>query len=185
MELANIPFSTFPQNGLVWGTEPSPAGLDLGDPASPGSSVLQPDTPYILSIVPIEFSIRDVGTVNSAYPAGTRVATQGFVVPIGLLSATLSTSMVNATTDSTMAVIVARDVGATISLAGSSDILLVHFCEQGLSHSMRSGVGFADDIAPKYGSNDKIAIYVVSSGTGFANNRTSASVILRYFPLPI
>jgi len=62
------------------------------------------------------------------------------------------------------------------------DALVEHVCEQGLGHSFRSGVGFADDIAPKFGSNEQIAIYVVSSGTGAAGSASTSIVTLRYFP---
>jgi hypothetical protein len=62
------------------------------------------------------------------------------------------------------------------------DALVEHVCEQGLGHSFRSGVGFADDIAPQFGSNEQIAIYVVSSGTGAAGSVSTSIVTLRYFP---
>lgn len=186
MELPNLAHQPWPRFGLNWGTEPSPAGLDLGDPASPSSSAAQPGLMPVLSITNIAFGVRyNTGTINTAYPIAVRVASQGFVVPIGLLSASLSSSMVNATSDSTLAVLIARDVGPQISLSGSSDILVIHFCEQGLSHSMRSGVGFADDLAPKYGSGQNIALYICAYGTGYANNLVSVEAILRYFPLPV
>jgi hypothetical protein len=101
---------------------------------------------------------------------------------IGLLSASLSTSIVNATSDTPYIIIVACDVGPNMNVLAGVDALVEHVCEQGLGHSFRSGVGFADDIAPKYGSGVNIAIYVVSSGTGAAGSVSTSIVTLRYFP---
>jgi len=167
MSYRNLIHQPFPQRGLRWGTEPTSQ-----QSGSPGQAN---------AIIPVTFGARVVGAAGT-YPIANRVATQSFTMAIGLLSASLSTSIVNATSDTPYAIIVARDVGPNMNILAGVDALVEHVCEQGLGHSFRSGVGFADDIAPKFGSNEQIAIYVVSSGTGAAGSASTSIVTLRYFP---
>lgn len=184
MERGNLPYPTFPRNGLVWGTDP---GAAAGAPAPATSDATPSATPApmvrpVRSIVSISFGGRVSGLAGT-YPIANRVATQNFTTAIGLLTASLSSSMVNATTDTPMIAIIARDVGANLNVLNGSDIMVAHVVEEGLAHSMRSGVGFADDIAPKFGSGQNIALYLVSSGTGAASNFATAIAVLRYFSL--
>jgi len=167
MSYRNLPHQPFPQRGLRWGTEPTSQ-----QSGSPGQAN---------GIMPVTFGARVVGAAGT-YPIANRVATQSFTMAIGLLSASLSTSIVNATSDTPYIIIISRDVGANLNVLSGVDMLVEHVCEQGLGHSFRSGVGFADDIAPKYGSGVNIAIYVVSSGTGVAGSVSTSIVTLRYFP---
>jgi len=167
MSYRNMPHQPFPQRGLRWGTEPTSQ-----QSGSPGQAN---------AIIPVSFGARVVGAAGT-YPIANRVATQSFTMAIGLLSASLSTSIVNATSDTPYIIIISRDVGANLNVLSGVDMLVEHVCEQGLGHSFRSGVGFADDIAPKYGSGVNIAIYVVSSGTGVAGSVSTSIVTLRYFP---
>ncbi|MDE2102588.1 MAG: hypothetical protein KGL39_35400 [Patescibacteria group bacterium] len=185
MERAPIPFKTFPSLPISWGTEPTPASSSpAGLPAGVASTPLPSDSGYanrpVISVVSISFGARATG-VNGLYPIATRVATQGFTTPIGLLTASLASSIVNASTDTPVLIILARDVGASLNVLTGSDVLVAHVCEQGLGHSMRSGAAFADDIAPKYGANQNIALYVCQSGTNAAGSASTAVAVLRYF----
>jgi hypothetical protein len=170
----NLEHQAHPQNQLNWGTEPT----GYKRPIPPGAGPL----PLANSIIPITFGAR-VSGASGTYPNANRVAVQSFTTAIGLLSASLSTSIINVTSDSPYVIVVSRDVGANLNVNNSTDMLVEHVCEQTLGHSFRSGVGFADDIAPKYGSGEKIGIYVCSSGTGVAGNVATMIVTLRYFPL--
>src|SRR5208282_6644522 len=97
----------FPRANLRWGTEPTgykPApqiGIN-------GQPIL---TPQALSITPVSFGVRIIGAAG-IYPTANRVATQSFTNAIGLLSVSLSTSILNGTSDSVIVVVVCRDVGA-------------------------------------------------------------------------
>ena len=80
-----------------------------------------------------------------------------------------------------MAVFVARDIGPILSVQASADIFVEHFCEAGLGASFRSGVAFADDVCPKIGANQGVAIYAISSGSGQATNVFSAIATIKFF----
>ena len=185
MERGNLPFQVYPRNPLTWGTAPTPSAASAA--AAPVNGSAAPSASdnlvkRVKSVVAISFGARVIGAAGT-YPVANRIATQGFTTAIGLLVASLSTSMVNATTDTPMVVILARDVGPNLNVLAGSDTLVTHLVETGLSHSMVSGVGFADDIAPKYGSNQNIGLYLVSSGTGVAGNNATAIAVLRYYSL--
>jgi len=136
------------------------------------------------SVATIVFAVDyNDGSINVAFPTGNRVVAQAFQIPIAVVSVTLSTSLINAVPDAVLAVWVGRDVGAQAGLNGSNDVYVVHMVNQGLSHSMVSGVAYDEQIAPYFGSGQQMAIYISSSGTGFANNRAVAAVTVRYFPL--
>lgn len=184
MERGNLPFRTFPGRPLTWGTEPTPppAAPSTAAPANGSNLTIPAAVLPVRSVVSVSFGARVTGAAGT-YPIANRIATQGFTTAIGLLTASLSTSVVNATTDTPMLIVIARDVGANLNVLAGNDILVTHAVEQGLSHSMRSGVGFADDIAPKYGSGQNIGIYLVSSGTGVAGNAATAVAVLRYYSL--
>lgn len=179
--------SPFPQRPLIWASPP-PAGAGRGNSAiaPPGSAL--PEAPTVggvdilqaITSVSFGFSYND-GSVTAAFPTATKIAFTKFVTPVGIISVTLSTSLKNATTDGVLGVFVAKDVGSTISLTQNGNAYVEHLVEAGLGHSMRSGMAFSDDIAPRFGSNEQMAIYLCSAGTGAAANRASGVVTVRYF----
>lgn len=154
--------------------------------APPVAEVLQPVEPmegYIgISTVSFGFNYND-GSINTAFPSAVRVATQSFGNVVGISSVTLSTSIVNATTDGVVGVFVMRDNTPIANVLSSTDIYVEHFVNAGLGHSMRSGTAYADDTAPKFNTGEKLALYISSAGTGFAGNLIVAMVTIRYFSL--
>lgn len=181
----------FPKRPLIWGAPPTgndpedvassviapPAAAGNGVPAVAGLGTLS------AALAPVTVAVNyTTGTINTAFPNGVRVATQSFVTPIGLVSVDLSTTGVN-TSDAVMAIIIAKDIGANIDIQNSTVVYSVHLIAAGATMSQRTGLSFADEVAPRIGSGEKVAIYISSSGTGFATNVATAVLTLRYFSL--
>lgn len=189
--MRNLPHQAYDRRPLVWAAPPA-----VSKSAPGGDSVIAPpenarredvsglsrDIRVALSSQTFSFNYTN-GAINTAFPSATRVAFFTFAVPVGVASVVLSTSIVNATTDGVMGVYVARNVGPVLDLSETSDIYVDHLVNQGLSHSMRSGMAFSDDVAPKFGSGEGLGIYISSAGTGFANNRAVSIATVRYFNL--
>jgi hypothetical protein len=110
---------------------------------------------------------------------------QTFVTAIGLVAVELSTSIINASSDGVIGIFVCKDQGNIIDVSQATQLLVSHLVEQGLSHSMRSGTTFADDVAPKFGTAEKIAVYACAAGTNSGNDVFTALVTIRYFQLTL
>jgi hypothetical protein len=121
------------------------------------------------------------GSVTDAFPSAHRISSLPFQTPVGIISVELATSLLNASSNGVLAVFVAKDVGATISASQNGNIYVSHLVEAGLSHSMRSGMAFSDDISPRFGSGEALAVYLSAAGTGSAANRASGIITVRYF----
>ena len=143
-------------------------------PANPGNQA------GLTSISSVTFGVRLAGTVNKAFPLAIRVATQGFRMNINVVGVSLSSSLLNTSADAVIGLFVSKDTGPVINLSSSSDLYVAHQCESGLGHSFVSGIGFADDISPRISSNERLAIYACSSGSGIATNRLSGIVTIRF-----
>lgn len=190
MALGNLPFpKTFKKRPLVWGAPPT------SDDAGDGSVITPPPLgqQYLGegaklgpegSISSAAFTYNNLlGTLSSVFPVATLVLSQAFTLPVGIVGITLSTSLKNATTDGVIAVVVARANGATIDFSKNTDLYVEHLVTAGLTHSMRSGSVYADDVALKIASGEKVGLYVSSAGTGSGSNLISAIVNIRYFAL--
>lgn len=179
--------SPFPQRPLVWASPPS---RGVGTPSSviapPGGALPEAGVATVTTIgqamtsASFAFSYNN-GSITAAFPSATRVARLPFITPVGIISVALSTSLVNASSNGVLSVFVAKDVGATLSASQNGNIYVDHLVEAGLSHSMRSGMAFSDDIAPRFGSNEAMAVYISSAGTGSSANRASGVITIRYF----
>lgn len=185
--IRNLPHRAYDRRPLIWGSPPAAnaaGGSIIAPPASAREESADGKVRDInIALSSLTFSAIYAGAAAGTFPSFTRIASMQFAVPVGVASVVLSTSLVNATADGILAVVVAKNVGTTLDVANSSDVYVDHLVEQGLSHSMRSGMVFSDDVAPKFGSNEGFGIYVASAGTGFANNRAVAMATIRYFNL--
>lgn len=170
----------FPQRPLVWGSPPKKERAVPGTPGSLAGDGSMSDLWQAITSTSIAFSYSS-GSITTAFPSAIRVASFPFSVPVGVISVTLSSSLKNASSDGILAVFVAKDVGSLLSSTQSSYIFVEHLVEAGLAHSMRSGMAFADDIAPRFGSNESMAVYIASAGAGSSANRASGIVTIRSF----
>lgn len=190
--MRNLPHQPFRKSPLLWGAPPT--GDDAEDIAS--SVIAPPPIPAgggsgnggIVSlsgmVSAFTFAYNNLaGSINTAFPLAIRVAAFGFTTAVGLISVVLSSSIKNATTDGVCGLFIAKDIGATLNLSQQTDVYVDHIVTAGLSHSMRSGTVFADDVALKLGSNEKVALYASSAGTGFAGSLLTGIVTVRYFSL--
>jgi len=186
--MSNLPHQAFPKLPLIWGappTGPDAAGDSvIAPPAAPGGAIVNAPGSLAGSISSVAFGFNYLGgAINTAFPTANRVANQGFVTAVGIVSAELSSGLYNACSDGIICVAICKDVGAIINLLTNTNIYVVHFCPALSAHAFRSGQTFADDIAPNFGSGAKMALYVSSAGTNFATNMISCVANLRYFSL--
>jgi len=154
---------------LVYASPPRP----IGDIAVVGQ---------VLSNISFGINVND-GSINTAFPSMVLVASQSFDFQVALVSVSLCSSIVNATTDGVVGAFVARNTVATLNVNGATDMYVEHLVNQGLGHSYRSGTVFDDSVAPVYAAGQSVGLYMCSAGTGFANNRMVATVTLRYMSL--
>jgi hypothetical protein len=183
----NLPHQPYPRLPLLWGAEPGAEDVDsiiapLPAPATPAVAGGRMGD-RSAAIAPVTFAFVTTGVINTAFPAAVRVANQGFVTPVGIVSVDLATGILNISTDGIVGVFVARDTGPTLNVAQSTDVYAAHLCPALSSASFRSGQTFADDVAPKIGSGVKMALYVSSAGTNSGGNLISAVVTIRYFSI--
>lgn len=185
MEHLPLPHRPFPQTPLVWGAPPG-----VGDePSIIAPAPLTPPTPGAISslsaaLTAATFGINYLGgAITTAFPNAVRVATLTFSSPVGIVSVALSSSMSNVTADGICGVFICKDVGAIVNMTMSTIEFASHLVVANAAHSQRSGVTFADDVAPKFGSNERMAMYVSSAGTGAASNFIVALATVRYFAL--
>lgn len=180
--------SPFPQRPLVWASPPPRgAGVPSSVIAPPGGPLSEEinasqTTAIRQAMTSASFAFSyNTGTITAAFPSATRVSRLPFITPIGLISVELATSLLNASSDGILAVFIAKDVGTSLSASQNGDIYVSHLVEAGLSHSMRSGMAFSDDISPRFGSGEALAVYLSAAGTGSAADRASGVITVRYF----
>lgn len=124
---------------------------------------------------------RGTGILGTAWPVLVRVATQKFQQPVAILGVSLAASIVNASATETAVIGIHKDVGASLSMAAGTELYAEYTVEQALSHSIRTGTSFTDNLAPYFGSNEAMAIYVLMRAAGCAY---TAIMTVRYVVLP-
>lgn len=176
----------------MWGAPPPGGpGVPNGDSVIPPIPVAPGDTSALggtglnqaLTPVTFEFNYLAAATLNKVFPLFTRMATQSFSLPVALCNIDLSTSMANLNATAICSIIVAKDQGPTLNVNGNTTVYVCHIVTAGSSHSMRSGVSFADDVAPRLGSSEQVALYAssVPQGGGGSDNYLTAVCTIRYF----
>lgn len=177
------PPSPFPKRPLVWGSPP-PAGAGRGNSviappgsALPGAASGTGDLNQAITSISFAFNYND-NSINVPFPGGSLFVSQPFITAVGIISITLSTSMVNGGTG-VLAAYVAKNIGSKISASQNSNIYVEHVVNAGLGHSMRSGMAFSDDVAPRFGSGEQLAVYIADNASG--GNLVAGVVTVRYF----
>lgn len=133
--------------------------------------------PTAATLSSISFAFRGTGVIGTGLTGLALQASIGFAQPVIIIGVTLACSIVNADTAEAAAVVVHKDVGPIISLVSGFDFFSEHIVEQGLSHSIRTGVSFSENIAPAFGTSDRMAIYAFMAD---AANAFTAMVSIRY-----
>lgn len=132
----------------------------------------------------ISFAFSGTGAVaGSGFPVAVLVASQVFDFQVAIISVSLASSIVNATSDAVAAAFVAKNNAATMNAQGATDLYIEHIVNAGLGHSFRSGTVFDDTIAPIYAAGQSIGLFLSSSGTGVASNKIAGTVTIRYMAL--
>ena len=172
------PFSPQP---LRWAVPPGTAPGDLPGavpsptPSNPVGSPLS--SLPVASLSTVSFAVRGSGVVGTAFPALTRVGVLTFRQVVVIMGVSLTSSIVNASVSDACCLIVHKDNGLLLSVSNITDVFAEHIVEQGLSHSIRTGTSFTDNIAPSFSSNESMALYAVMPAAGCVY---SALVTIRY-----
>ncbi len=176
--MANIP------NGIPTRSPFSPQPLRYAIPPQRGLAPGSPDAPgdghAVVGLLGATFGVRVTGIVGSAFPVLTRVGSIGFLQPIVLLNVSLASSITNTSATNVAVLAVHKDLGTQINLTSGDSYLSEHIVEQSLSHSIRTGTSYSDNIAPTYGTNERIALYAVMPDAGCA---FTAIVNIRYLTI--
>lgn len=144
--------------------------------APPPNSIAETE-PSKASLGSVSFGNRVTGVQGTAFPILIRLATISFAQPVYILAVSLASSIVNASTTNVAMMVVHKDVGANFNIAQGYDYMAEHIVEQGLSHSIRTGISYNENIAPYFGTSDKMALYGLSLNAACA---MTAIVTVRY-----
>lgn len=151
----------------------SPGGGALPEGAIAGGPAMN----QAVTSVSFAFNYND-NSINQPFPSAFLVASLPFITPVGIISIVLSTSILNGG-NSVLAVFVAKNVGNILSVTQNGNVYVEHVVNTTLGHSMRTGMAFSDDVSPRFGSGEKLSVYVSDNQSG--GNLVAGVVTVRYF----
>lgn len=175
----NLPFKhAHGDHPFIWGSPPTDDSLlpDVnGTPAT-----YTPLGSFTLSVEKIGV------TVTQVFPFAQRAATVRFSYNAAILSVDTIATIVNATADlnpgSIWGVFVGLDNGPIINVSQGTDIwdMIIAY---GGTYVKRTGVAFANDIAPLAKLGKQFAIYVCGGGANVATSKIAVVATVRYTSL--
>jgi hypothetical protein len=146
--------------------------------AADGVSIYSPTTSFTFAVA------TNGSLINAPFPLASRIAAQGFAVPVAIVGVTLTYAIRNATNTGMIGVYVAIDDRPQISAASSASILVQTLTPPGTAEQTWSDVrnnSFSLDVAPLVNAGQSVSIY--ASCANQATDLIWASATIKYVVL--